>query len=185
MMYKNVETYLNEEYIKPIMFYAENGQLDPLYNFLCALANKYKEQNTYMLAYEKLLEKHKIKYNASEFMDIVAELDKTYPVGVDFSKLESPFTDEEQVYKNTELVEIAQNVYKWDDDENHHYIANRIKSLRVEAGLSQAELARRAGLSKTALNNIETGKSGPSLENFNRILGALGYAVTYRKLAKE
>lgn len=40
---------------------------------------------------------------------------------------------------------------------------NRIKVLRAENGWSQAELAERLGVSRQAVNAIETGKHDPSL----------------------
>ncbi|MFB7292842.1 helix-turn-helix transcriptional regulator [Actinacidiphila glaucinigra] len=40
---------------------------------------------------------------------------------------------------------------------------NRITDLRGEHGWTQAELARRAGVSRQTINAIETGKFDPSL----------------------
>ncbi|TRO96452.1 helix-turn-helix transcriptional regulator [Glycocaulis profundi] len=40
---------------------------------------------------------------------------------------------------------------------------NRIKVLRAERGWSQAELGERAGVSRQAINAVETGKFDPSL----------------------
>jgi len=52
-------------------------------------------------------------------------------------------------------------------------------SLLVEArqktGLSQAELARRAGVSRSAISVIEHGKRDPGLQYLQRILGAAGF----------
>ena len=49
-----------------------------------------------------------------------------------------------------------------------------IKKLRVDARLTQSELARRAKISKSFLAACETGVGTPSLETLERILGALG-----------
>lgn len=38
---------------------------------------------------------------------------------------------------------------------------NKVKEIRTERGMSVSELARRTGLSRTAINNIEKGKSNP------------------------
>ena len=40
---------------------------------------------------------------------------------------------------------------------------NRLRVLRAEQGWSQAELGMRAGVSRQAINAIETGKYDPSL----------------------
>jgi putative transcriptional regulator len=40
---------------------------------------------------------------------------------------------------------------------------NRLRVLRAENGWSQAELAQRIGVSRQAVNAIETGKHDPSL----------------------
>lgn len=175
MYYENVETYLNEEYIKPIMFFAENGQLNQLYDWTCALAQKYIEMNAYALAYEKILKDKNINIDFPEFMKVKNQLTKP---SVDFSKLESPFTNEEQQSQLDMLSELITDVV-------NNYIGDRIRTLRKREHISQQVLADRTGLSKTAINNIETGKSVPSLTTFNKILGALGYASYYRKLAKQ
>ena len=38
-------------------------------------------------------------------------------------------------------------------------LADRIKDARIRAGLSQAELARRSGISQPSLHDLESGKS--------------------------
>ena len=43
-------------------------------------------------------------------------------------------------------------------------VTNRINELRQSAGLSQAELARRIGMTRQTVNAIEGGKYSPSLE---------------------
>ncbi len=40
---------------------------------------------------------------------------------------------------------------------------NRLASLRAERGWTQADLARRIGVSRQSINAIETGKFDPSL----------------------
>jgi transcriptional regulator with XRE-family HTH domain len=46
--------------------------------------------------------------------------------------------------------------------------------------MSQEELARRAGTSRTAISAYERGHKSPSLETFERLLGAAGYAADAR-----
>ncbi len=52
-----------------------------------------------------------------------------------------------------------------------------IRMLRLERGLSQEEVAHRAGVHVTYLSGIERGRRNPSLMNLRRIAGALGVAV--------
>jgi transcriptional regulator with XRE-family HTH domain len=46
---------------------------------------------------------------------------------------------------------------------------------RLATGLTQVELARRAGTSRTAISAIEHGKRDPGLEGLQRILRAAGF----------
>ncbi len=48
----------------------------------------------------------------------------------------------------------------------------RIRSARLAAGLSQAELARRAGTSQPAVNRYEQGRTVPELGTTARLVGA-------------
>ncbi len=55
-----------------------------------------------------------------------------------------------------------------------HGVGSRLREARLAAGLSGRALAAKAGLSPTAINKIELGKSGVSLEAIERIADALG-----------
>ena len=50
---------------------------------------------------------------------------------------------------------------------------NRVRALRNNAGISQEELAFRAGLHRTYLGGVERGERNPSLESILKIAGAL------------
>jgi transcriptional regulator with XRE-family HTH domain len=49
-----------------------------------------------------------------------------------------------------------------------------LSDARRQAGLSQRELARRAGTSQAAIARIETGRQDPSLGTLERLLAACG-----------
>ncbi len=51
---------------------------------------------------------------------------------------------------------------------------DRLKEAREEAGLTQYALAKRAGISKQAMNLLESGRNQPSWETVQRIAHALG-----------
>lgn len=54
---------------------------------------------------------------------------------------------------------------------------NRLKALRAERDWTQEELARRVGVSRQAVNAIETGKYDPSLPLAFRISEIFGLAI--------
>lgn len=53
-----------------------------------------------------------------------------------------------------------------------------VERLRMEAGLTQAELARRVGTTQAAISKIETGRTVPGLELLDRLATALGRPIT-------
>ena len=54
---------------------------------------------------------------------------------------------------------------------------NRVRLLRGDRGLTQEQLAERAGISVDFLSLIERGKNSPSFENLDQLAEALGVAV--------
>src|SRR5262245_42475891 len=55
--------------------------------------------------------------------------------------------------------------------------ADRLKDLRETAGISQYELAKRSGLSRQALSNLELGNREPTWETVRTLARALGVSV--------
>jgi transcriptional regulator with XRE-family HTH domain len=53
----------------------------------------------------------------------------------------------------------------------------RLRSLRRNLGLSQEEVAHRAGIHVTYLSGIERGRRNPSLKNLRRVAMALDVSV--------
>jgi transcriptional regulator with XRE-family HTH domain len=60
-----------------------------------------------------------------------------------------------------------------------HDIGVRIKTLRREKGLSQDELANQVGVSRSAVAQWETGRTGQVTGNLSRIAGALDASVEF------
>lgn len=55
---------------------------------------------------------------------------------------------------------------------------SRVRTLRTKAGMSQAELARRANVARRTVQLLESGRLGVAkLETLRRIAAALGCAV--------
>lgn len=53
-----------------------------------------------------------------------------------------------------------------------------VRELRLEAGLSQEELAQRAGMTQPALSRLERGGGVPTIAVLDRIAGALHATLT-------
>jgi transcriptional regulator with XRE-family HTH domain len=53
-----------------------------------------------------------------------------------------------------------------------------LRAARQRAGLSQVDLARRAGTSQATLSAYETGAKEPSLATFSRLLAACGHRLS-------
>jgi transcriptional regulator with XRE-family HTH domain len=60
------------------------------------------------------------------------------------------------------------------------WAGNLIRLARHEAGLSQRELAKRAGTSQATLSAYEAGRKSPSLETLARIVRAAGQDLRIR-----
>jgi Predicted transcriptional regulators len=58
-------------------------------------------------------------------------------------------------------------------------IGSRIKIKRVEAGLSQKELAQAIGVSPPAINRFEKGIKSPSIETLAKLASSLGVSSDY------
>jgi transcriptional regulator with XRE-family HTH domain len=54
---------------------------------------------------------------------------------------------------------------------------NAIKRHRRKLGLTQAELAHRAGITQAALSQIESGHVSPRLDTLRRLAAALGHRL--------
>lgn len=64
-------------------------------------------------------------------------------------------------------------------------IADELRSLREDAGLSQASVARAANLSQSFLSEIEAGRCQPTLETLHVIAAVLGHDVSLRLFPNE
>lgn len=56
--------------------------------------------------------------------------------------------------------------------------APRLRQLREDAGLTQQDLSRRAGLTQHCISQIETGKRRGTPPTLSKIAGALGVAIS-------
>jgi len=61
----------------------------------------------------------------------------------------------------------------------------RLRELRLEAGLTQAELARRTGIHRPNIARVEAGRHTPSLETLARLANAIGVSTTHVLVSRE
>jgi transcriptional regulator with XRE-family HTH domain len=59
-------------------------------------------------------------------------------------------------------------------------LGRRVRELRVRQGLSQTELARRAGMTQPAVARFEAGGTVPTLPVLERLARSLGAELTVR-----
>ena len=57
-------------------------------------------------------------------------------------------------------------------------LGERVRSLRLNAGLSQEELAFRSNIHRTYMSEVELGKRNISLKNIEAISKALGISIS-------
>lgn len=72
-----------------------------------------------------------------------------------------------------------------DEDYLNIQIAQMVYDMRVGAGLSQRDLAKRVGTTASVICRVENADSGHSLAMLTRIAGALGQQIEVRAVPKE
>ena len=60
-------------------------------------------------------------------------------------------------------------------------VASTLKEVRASAGLTQAELAARAGTSQATVSAYESGRKEPAVETLSRLLAAAGARLTVQR----
>lgn len=62
--------------------------------------------------------------------------------------------------------------------ETRHHLARNLRSIRAKKGISQEALADLAGLHRTYVGSVERGERNISIDNIEKLAGALGVMVT-------
>lgn len=65
----------------------------------------------------------------------------------------------------------------WHEADPSYKAAELLIRLRVRFGLSQAELAEKAGLKRPYIARIESGQANPTVRTLGRILASLGFSL--------
>jgi transcriptional regulator with XRE-family HTH domain len=63
--------------------------------------------------------------------------------------------------------------------------AQFVREARRRAGLSQADLAGRAGTTQSAIARVESGRTSPSLEYLTRLVRACGFDLQARLVPRD
>lgn len=69
-------------------------------------------------------------------------------------------------------------------DTRHSVIEQYVQCRKLQ-GMTQAELAKRAGIPRSNITRFESGNYNPSLEQLVRIAAALGMMLQVQLIAKE
>ena len=64
-------------------------------------------------------------------------------------------------------------------------LAEQIREARGEAGISQRELARRAGVPQSTIARIEAGALSPRVDTVTRVLAAMGRELAVRSIVSD
>ncbi len=65
------------------------------------------------------------------------------------------------------------------------HAGDAIREARRRAGLTQAELASRAGTTQSAVARVERGRTSPTLDYLTRLLEACGFELEYQLVPLE
>ena len=68
---------------------------------------------------------------------------------------------------------------------NGEKLGARLRELRLAAGLTQAELARRTGIHRPNIARVEAGRHTPSLDTLARIANAIGVSTTHVLVSRK
>lgn len=63
----------------------------------------------------------------------------------------------------------------------NEFARTSLKAARLDAGLSQAQLAEKVGMAQSLISAYERGQNSPGILVFARIMNACGYEVLVRK----
>ncbi len=72
----------------------------------------------------------------------------------------------------------------WREREAAYKVARELLRLRKRQGLSQSEVARRAGLKQPAIARLESGAVRPTLDTIQRVARALGCEVEVKLVVR-
>lgn len=78
---------------------------------------------------------------------------------------------------NEEIERDPEFARRWHESEASHQAALLLIRLRADLGLTQGELAERAGVKRSYIARIESGRANPTVETLARILASVGMTL--------
>jgi len=69
----------------------------------------------------------------------------------------------------TDVVPRSQKIFKARIESQQKFVAKELRKRRIDAELSQDELAQRAGIDRKTINRIENGHFSPTLDTITRL----------------
>ncbi|MCL2086268.1 MAG: helix-turn-helix domain-containing protein [Oscillospiraceae bacterium] len=67
----------------------------------------------------------------------------------------------------------------WDESRTEYQVLGELIKMRKEKGMSQSELAAKAGSKQQVISRIENKESSPTLKTMCRMLDVLGYDIQF------
>jgi len=79
--------------------------------------------------------------------------------------------------KHSELLQHAEYARKYEEQQEEFNIARELIRARMQAGLTQQEVAQRMGTTQSVIARMESGKPLPSLRSLKRYAQATGSKI--------
>ncbi|MCL2088368.1 MAG: helix-turn-helix domain-containing protein [Oscillospiraceae bacterium] len=67
----------------------------------------------------------------------------------------------------------------WEESRTEYQVLGELIKMRKEKGMSQSELAEKAGSKQQVISRIENKESSPTLKTMCRMLDVLGYDIQF------
>jgi DNA-binding XRE family transcriptional regulator len=79
-----------------------------------------------------------------------------------------------EAYKKQALKNDPELARLYDELEPEYQLASSLIEARIAKGLSQTELAQKAGVGQTVIARLESGTYNPTVQTVNKVAGVLG-----------
>ena len=79
--------------------------------------------------------------------------------------------------KHTELMQDAEYARKFEEQQEEFNVARELIRARMQAGLTQQEVAQRMGTTQSVIARMESGKPMPSLRSLKKYAQATGNKI--------
>ncbi len=70
---------------------------------------------------------------------------------------------------------------RFEEEAYAFYSGQALRDIRKKEKITQTELARRVGTSKSYISKVENGELSPSISTYNKLVSALGFEIQLTK----